>query len=236
MRRAPVEARRPVLNKGTPTKSAPDPRRPWIPRLLVLGALAALIGLLAFGLVRKAPDDSIDQSLAEGRSVAAPGFELALLQRGRLPTRLAREVAPALADGEVSLDELRGTPVVVNFWASWCVPCREEAPLLAESWRRYGPRAVLFVGLNMQDASEDAGRFMRQFDNQYLNVRDPTDATARDWGVTGIPETFFVTPAGEIVSHVIGVVSPEQMRAGVAAARTGNAVSPLSGGAQRPTR
>ena len=202
----------------------------------MLTGVVALVGLLAFGLLTTAPNDTIDQSLADGKPVAAPGFELELLQEGRLPAGLARDVEPALADGTVRLDELRGTPVVLNFWASWCVPCREEAPLLAGSWRRYGSRGVLFVGLNMQDATEDAEEFMREFDNDYLNVRDPSDATAREWGVTGIPETFFITPRGDVVSHAIGVVSPEQIQAGIAATRSGQAVSPLSGGAQRSTR
>lgn len=234
---APVE-RRPAPDREQVKASGPPPDsgRRWLGPSLALAGVVALIGLLAFGLLSSAPDDTIDQSLADGRPVAAPGFELAILQEGRLPASLARDVDSALADGEVSLDELRGTPVVLNFWASWCVPCREEAPLLARSWQRYGPRGVLFVGLNMQDTTADADQFMRDFDNEYLNVRDPTDATARDWGVTGIPETFFITPGGDVVSHAIGVVSSEQMRAGIGATQTGRAISPLSGGAQRPTR
>lgn len=237
MTRAPVEARpAPHREQAEAATTPADPRRGWLARVLTLAGVAALIGLLAFGLLRSAPDDTIDQSLADGQPAAAPGFALALLQEGRLPASLSREVGAALADGEVSLDELRGTPVVLNFWASWCVPCREEAPLLARSWRRYGPHGVLFVGLNMQDLTDDADRFMREFDNDYLNVRDPTDATALDWGVTGIPETFFITPGGKVVSHAIGVASGEQMRAGVTATRTGQAISPLAGGDQRPTR
>ncbi|MGI9020892.1 MAG: TlpA family protein disulfide reductase [Solirubrobacterales bacterium] len=237
MTRAPVEAR-PARHPELAPAAAPGAgsRRGLLARSLALGGVASLIGLLTFGLLGSAPDDTIDQSLADGQPAAAPGFELALLQEGRLPASLSREVAPALADGEVGLDELRGTPVVLNFWASWCVPCREEAPLLAQSWQRYGPQGILFVGLNMQDVTDDAGEFMREFDNDYLNVRDPTDATSRDWGVTGIPETFFITPGGRVVSHAIGVLSSQQMRSGVSATQTGQAISPLSGGDQRPTR
>ncbi|MGH9380089.1 MAG: TlpA family protein disulfide reductase [Thermoanaerobaculia bacterium] len=225
--------------QGAPSERdvAAAPRaRSWVARAAAVAAVLGLIGLLAFGLSIKAPNDTIDQRLAEGQTASAPGFALAVLQEGELPPGLRREIASALADGEVALDELRGTPVVLNFWASWCVPCREEAPLLASSWRRYGPDGVLFVGLNMQDVTGDAESFMREFDNTYLNVRDPSNATAREWGVTGIPETFFITPSGQVVSHVIGVVSEEQMRAGVAATETGKPVSAFSGGARRPTR
>lgn len=234
---APVEAP-PAREAGRAATSAGDgdTRRGWVGRGLTLLAALALVALLAFGLLRRSPDDTIDQSLADGQPVAAPGFELELLQEGRLPPALADRVAPALADGVVNLDELRGTPVVLNFWASWCIPCREEAPLLARSWKRYGPRGVLFVGVDVQDVTDDASRFMIEYDNDYLNVRDPTDASAGDWGATGIPETFFITPAGEVVSHAIGVVSAERMRAGVMATQTERAISPLSGGAQRPTR
>lgn len=222
---------------GTPPDSGRGRRSGLTPRrLLALALVVAFVALLAYGLATKAPDDTIDQALADGRSAAAPEFELAVLQEGELPPGLRRELAPALADGQVGLSELRGTPVVLNFWASWCIPCREEAPLLARSWRRYGPGGVAFVGLNMQDLTGDARAFMRDFDNDYLNVRDPTDAVARDWGVLGIPETFFVTARGEVVSHVIGVIDDGQMRDGVAAARSGRVVGALSGGEQKPTR
>ncbi len=126
--------------------------------------------------------------------------------------------------------------MVLNFWASWCVPCQEEAPVLARSWERFGEEGVLFVGLNMQDLTSDALGFMSEFQNSYLNVRDQSDGVAADWGVTGIPETFFVTADGEVVSHVIGVVSKQQMNAGVAAAASGRPTAALSGGSRRPTR
>ena len=202
----------------------------------VLGTVL-FVALLAYGLVAKAPNTGIDESLAQAEAPPAPGFELPVLQEGSLGSKLRPELDAAIADGRIALEELRRKPVVLNFWASWCVPCREEAPLLERSWREARDRGdVVFVGLNMQDLTEDARAFMREFDVSYLNVRDESNAIARKWGVTGLPETFFVTAGGEVVSHVIGVISESQMREGLAAARSGRPAGAVSGGEQRSVR
>lgn len=199
-------------------------------------ALAALfVALLAYGLTAKAPDSTIDDALARGDSPAAPGFALGSLTDGE-PGALGEVWRRAAADGRVELAELRGTPVVLNYWASWCVPCREEAPLLERGWRGARDRGVLFVGLNMQDVTEDARDFLDRFGLTFPNVRDPSNATARRWGVTGIPETFFVSRRGDVVGHVIGVVREQQLQAGIEAALAGRAQGAQAGGAQRPTR
>ena len=199
-------------------------------RLAALLCIAAFIALLVYGLVLKSPETGIDEGLARAQPVAAPGFELPILARGSLGRPLAARLSPALADGRVALDELRGTPVVLNLWASWCVPCRQEAPLLERTWRAARRDGVLFVGLNQQDLTDDARAFMREFRVSYPNLRDPTNRTARKWGATGLPETFFVTGEGQVVGHVIGVVSPEQLRDGVRASRSGRPVGARSGG------
>jgi cytochrome c biogenesis protein CcmG, thiol:disulfide interchange protein DsbE len=205
-------------------------------RLLVASAVALFLILLAYGLLTKAPNDSIDASLAKSHPSKAPGFDLPILQRGMLGTRLSSKIRHALADGDVSLTELRGTPVVLNFWASWCVPCRQEAPILERAWDRERGEGVLFVGLNMQDLSTDARAFLRDFHNTYLNIRDQGSDTAHSWGVTGVPETFFITATDRVVAHVIGVVSPAQLSQGIAAMQSGRAFGTLTGGATRPTR
>jgi cytochrome c biogenesis protein CcmG/thiol:disulfide interchange protein DsbE len=204
----------------------------------VLGstAVVGLVGLLAYGLIARSPNTSIDDSLARDRPIRAPSYRLTVLERGRLGSRLERTVGPALRDGWLSPRELLGTPYVLNLWASWCVPCRDEAPELVRAWRRSRPLGVLFVGLNMQDIREDARDFMHHFDVDYLNIRDPTNDTARQYGATGIPETFFISARGEVVNHVIGVVTPRQLRDGIAAARSGRTVATVEGGDRRPAR
>jgi cytochrome c biogenesis protein CcmG/thiol:disulfide interchange protein DsbE len=201
-----------------------------------LGLAALFVGLLVFGLLSRAADTTIDDALSQGRPSPPPGFNLALLSRGKPPAALAPRLRAALADRRVDLRELRGAPVVVNFWASWCVPCREEATLLERGWRRHGPRGVVFLGLNMQDITEDARGFLAAFGQTFPSVRDPDRSTATAWGVTGIPETFFIDRGGRVVGHVVGVVADDQLDQGVASAQAGQVITRRRGGAQRPTR
>ena len=219
-----------------PTTAAPRRGRGVALRALTLGLIAAFVALLVYGLVVKVPDPGIDDRLGRGQAAPAPGFELSVLQRGSLGPVLERRLGPALADGRLGAAELRGTPVVLNFWASWCDPCRDEAPLLEGTWRRARAGGVTFVGLNMQDLTGDARGFMREFAVSYVNVRDQSDAVARKWGVTGIPETFFLAGDGRIVGHVVGIVSADQLRDGIEAARAGRPLGTLSGGDRRLTR
>ncbi|MGH2970181.1 MAG: TlpA family protein disulfide reductase [Solirubrobacteraceae bacterium] len=196
----------------------------------LLGA-GAFVALLAYGVLAQAPNRSIDEALLRSEAAAAPGFDLTVLERGD-PGGLGQPWDAAARDGRVALGELRGTPIVLNFWASWCVPCREEAPVLERGWRRARERGVLFLGLNMQDVREDARAFIRELGLDFPHVRDPSKDTARAWGVTGIPETFFIGRDGQVVGHVIGTVSAEQLAAGVAAASAGRPRGTQRGGAQ----
>jgi cytochrome c biogenesis protein CcmG/thiol:disulfide interchange protein DsbE len=202
----------------------------------VIAGVAAFLALLAYGLATKSPDDTIDNQLSDGKSAAAPGFSLELLTTGKVPPSLREALRTAAADGKIELEELRGTPVVLNYWASWCDPCADEAPALESGWRRWGRRGVLFIGLDMQDLREDARSFLSDLRITYPSVRDAGKETSKRYGATGIPETYFISPEGQVVAHVVGAVSGEQLDGGVMAARTGRVTGRSTGGARRPPR
>jgi cytochrome c biogenesis protein CcmG/thiol:disulfide interchange protein DsbE len=223
---------RPELESSGPRRS-PLTRAPAL--IALLGVLG-LLGLLAYGLASRAPDATVDNQLARGHAPPAPGFNLKVLERGALGQPLSRRLGPALSDGGVDLRELRGVPVVLNFWASWCPPCRTEAPLLENGWRAARPQGVAFVGLDQQDVTGDARDFMRAYRVDYLNVRDPGGDTSHRWGVTGLPETFFISAQGRVVDHVIGALSTQQLQEGMAAARRGSVAGTQQGGARQATR
>jgi cytochrome c biogenesis protein CcmG/thiol:disulfide interchange protein DsbE len=207
-----------------------------LPRLAVIVLVGLFIALLAYGLSVKAPDDSIDQRLADGRTAAAPAFSLELLESGVVPKPIGPAFERAAADGSVGLKELRGTPVVINFWASWCSPCRDEASVLERGWRRWGRRGVLFLGLDMQDVRSDARSFLREQGSTYPTIRDASKEVASDFGATGIPETYFVSKTGQVVAHVVGVVSATQLDSATEAARAGRPLGKRRGGELRKTR
>ncbi len=196
-------------------------------RITGLLAAVAFVALLVYGLTSQAPNSTIDDSLSRGQAVTPPGFDLATLTDGEgAPPVWTR----AAQDGRVDLKELRGTPVVVNFWASWCDPCRAEAKVLERVQKDSG--GALFVGIDTEDASEDARDFISQFGLTFPHVRDNGRETRQDWGVTGLPETFFLAADGRVVGHVIGTVDEEQLRDGIAAAKAGKPQSAARGGEQ----
>jgi cytochrome c biogenesis protein CcmG/thiol:disulfide interchange protein DsbE len=92
----------------------------------------------------------------------------------------------------IRLNDLVGKAVVLNFWASWWLPCRAEASVLEQAWKNYKDKNVVFLGVNIQDREEDALAFIQEFGITYLNGRDATGKIAIDYGVWGIPETFFI--------------------------------------------
>lgn len=132
------------------------------------------------------------------------------LQDGDLPSTLLGRPAPsfALTDMDtgqpVTLEEFRGKPVVLNYWASWCTSCRKEHPNFVAAWRRYREQGVVFLGVLFQDTPENGRRFMEEMGGDWPTLLDPGSRTAMDYGVYGVPETFFIGRDGVVLSKQIG--------------------------------
>lgn len=134
--------------------------------------------------------------------------------QGREPNVGAEAIdfaAPAFSGEMFHLAELRGRPVVVNFWASWCAPCRAEAPALERVWQAYRDKGIVLLGVDIQDTEHEARAFLDEFRITYPNVRDERDEVARAYGVTGIPATYFIGRDGRVVSRWTGPISQQQM-------------------------
>jgi cytochrome c biogenesis protein CcmG/thiol:disulfide interchange protein DsbE len=110
----------------------------------------------------------------------------------------------ALDGRQISLEQLKGKVVMVDFWSSWCVPCRVEGPLLAETYREWRDRGVEFVGIAIWDERGAVEEFIDRNGIEYANGIDDSGRIAVDWGVRGIPEKFFVNAEGQVVQKVIG--------------------------------
>lgn len=133
-----------------------------------------------------------------------------------VPSPLVGKPAPSFAlprfgGGELRLADLRGRVLVVNFWASWCIPCRDEATALEAAWRRYRDAGVVLVGVNVQDRDAPARSFLGETRPSYPNVVDATGATSIAYGIYGVPETFVIDARGEIRSRHVGAVSAEAL-------------------------
>lgn len=141
-----------------------------------------------------------------------------LIQTNQSEHRAAGQAPPftfTTFEGEtISLADLQGKGVVLNFWASWCAPCRDEATLLEAMWRREKGNGIVFIGLDYLDQEPAAKAYLAEFDVTYPNGPDLQSAAARRYGIKGVPETFFIDGQGNIQQMVIGpIVSQGQMDA-----------------------
>ncbi len=120
-------------------------------------------------------------------------------------------VLSSLTGGEaIGLRQFRGRPVVLNFWASWCVPCRREAPNLHRAWQSYRGRGVVFLGVDVQDTEADARAFIAEFKVPYPSVRDPSQHVMTAYNVWGLPTTVFIDGTGRIRRQYTGAFLEEQ--------------------------
>ena len=149
-------------------------------QVVAVGVVAALIGLLGWKVLK---GDEGDAQI--GRP--APAFTL-----------------PHLSDGsDISLEQYRGKPVVINFFASWCLPCKDEAPVLEQTWKQHRGDGLVVLGVDAQDFRADGRRFAKRFGLSYPIVYDGKGSTLGRYGLTGFPETYFIGRDGTIVAQKV---------------------------------
>ncbi len=171
--------------------SAPPPQRPWLPAALAVASGVVVLGLLMvlwFGIQQR-ERGTVGEVSVPLRT--APDFQLGLFDDGTF--RLANELS-------------QGRPVLVNFWASWCGPCVDEAPVLEAGWQRYRD-LVSFVGVDVQDTDADALAFIQKFHVSYPNGAGNSGPTSIAYGMRGVPESYFVARDGRIVRKWNGALS-----------------------------
>ena len=127
---------------------------------------------------------------------------------------------PSLADGtSVSLDQYKGRIVVLNFWASWCIPCKEENPALTDAWERYRGTDVVLLGVVFQDSADAARAYTTRLGNTWISAIDDDGRVSLSYGVFGPPETYFIGADGIIAGRHIGPIDQTILRNGIESLR-----------------
>jgi cytochrome c biogenesis protein CcmG, thiol:disulfide interchange protein DsbE len=181
-------------------------------RTFIIGAflvlIAVLLGAMALVMARR-----------EGASFAGFGVNSVGRSVDVQPRPAPDFTLKSLNGADVRLSDLRGQVVVLNFWASWCPPCRDEARALESAWRAQQGREVVFLGLDLWDADNDARTFVTQFGVSYPTIFDLNGTTAIEYGVTGIPETFGVDANGVLKRRWVGPMNAVEAAAFVESLR-----------------
>jgi cytochrome c biogenesis protein CcmG, thiol:disulfide interchange protein DsbE len=162
---------------------------------IAIGLVALLFVLLAWSLVTEEGGD-LAAAAARGERPEAPDFTLDRLDE----------------EGDFTLSSLRGKAVVVNMWASWCFPCKEEAPILEEMWRRNRADGLVVVGVDTKDFRRDGRAFARKYGLTFPLVFDGPGDVWAPYGITGLPETFVLDREGRVVDAIVGGVNTDDDR------------------------
>jgi cytochrome c biogenesis protein CcmG/thiol:disulfide interchange protein DsbE len=162
--------------------------------------VVALVALLVYGVTSSGPSRTLDSQLAQGKKPAAPSLALTALDTGQ-PRSLA---------------DYRGKVVLLNIWASWCVPCREESPLLQRWQKRMQPQGGTVLGVDTLDIKGDALGFIKRYDLTYPQLNDRDGTAIKKLGTAQYPESFVVDKQGRITALQRGPVDEAWLKAHVA--------------------
>lgn len=180
------------MDSNTPQVIASEIEKPkprWgfrVATIAAFGILMALLGLVGWGLARA--------------------------QRGQVQEGLAPDFTLTTFDGkQVGLKDLRGKVVVLNFWASWCQPCRQEANYLEQTWRSYKDKGVVLIGVDYVDTEPNALAYLKEFDITYINGPDLGTRISQAYGIKGVPETFYIAKNGELRGLKIGPLEKPEL-------------------------
>ena len=177
------------ISETPPTKK----RFSWT-KVLVWGAALLLLGVLALKLVI----DSIGRPV----DTQAPDFTLQLFEGYEYE-----------GQSEVTLSDLEGKVVVINFWAEWCVECKREADILEATWRAYRDKGVVFLGVDWVDVEPEARKYLTRYDITYPNGPDLGSRIGGAYKLTGVPETFFVDKSGRVDFFKLGPLTESELNA-----------------------
>lgn len=184
-------------------------------QVVALAGVAGLLALLVWRVIDAGRGAHLVSDIRAGKNPPAPQFTLPVLW-GHVET-WPKDARRALVDRQLSLSELRGHAVVINFWASWCVPCAKEAPRFRVSARAHEGR-VVFLGIDINDFKSDARHFLSKYNVNYVSVRDGSGSTLGRYGLTGVPETYYLDARERVVAHTPGEATREELERGIAQA------------------
>ncbi|HLI51686.1 MAG TPA: TlpA disulfide reductase family protein [Thermomicrobiaceae bacterium] len=187
----------------SPTSGTPLRNR-VIPAITVV-IIVCLLGALAYTLFRPQPADIG----SNGHAVHAGGAQLIAYTNRKAPNFTLKD----LNGKPISLDQFHGKTIILNFWASWCQPCQDEAGVMEQISTNLNPSQYVLIGVNIWDTNSNASSFIQQHGLTYQNVVDPNGATTINYGVTGVPETFFISPSGMMLGKAPGqLTNPDQVQ------------------------
>jgi cytochrome c biogenesis protein CcmG/thiol:disulfide interchange protein DsbE len=177
------------VNNPIDITSTEKPAKRWgfrLAAIIVFGIMAAFLGLLGWGVARA--------------------------QRGQVQSGLAPDFSLTTFDNRhVSLKDLHGKVVVVNFWASWCQPCRQEAAYLEQTWRKYKDKGVVFIGVDYVDTEPSALAYIKEFDITYFNGPDLGTRISQAYAIKGVPETYYIDKKGALHGVKIGPLEKPEL-------------------------